>query len=131
MRTAPKRDTPTNAIWDRRKKVTLARLEQEARGLNPSSPPPIACLGGSILSSEAAVIVLSAKLSAPRLPLALVVRPRLLQELESISSHQLTLLCAPAGSGKTTLLSAWAASQRSAQGVASALAWLSLDAFGQ
>jgi len=109
-------------------KVTLARLEQEARGLNPSSPPPIRASVAPSLSSELRVIVLSAKLSAPRLPLALVVRPRLLQELESISSHQLTLLCAPAGSGKTTLLSAWAASQRSAQGVASALAWLSLDA---
>jgi LuxR family maltose regulon positive regulatory protein len=109
-------------------KVTLARLEQEARVLNTSSSLPTPASVTPSLSSEPQVIVLSAKLSAPRVPLALVVRSRLLQELENVSSHRLTLLCAPAGSGKTTLLSAWAASQRNAQGVASALAWLSLDA---
>ncbi|HET8846333.1 MAG TPA: LuxR C-terminal-related transcriptional regulator [Ktedonobacteraceae bacterium] len=109
-------------------KVTLARLEQEASLLTSSSPPPVPSSGApSPSSSQQRVIVLSAKLSAPRLPLALVVRPRLLQELKSISSHRLTLLCAPAGSGKTTLLSAWAASQRSAHGAASAVVWLSLD----
>lgn len=107
--------------------VTLARLEQEAMILNTSSPPPVLASVAPSLSAEPQVIVLSAKLSAPRLPLALVARSRLLQELESVSSHRLTLLCAPAGSGKTTLLSAWAASQRSTQGAASALAWLSLD----
>jgi hypothetical protein len=109
-------------------KVTLARLEQEARLLNTSSPPPVRASVAPSPSSEQSVIMLSARLSAPRLPLALVVRPRLFQELESISSHRLTLLCAPAGSGKTTLLSVWAASQKSAPGAASALAWLSLDA---
>ncbi|MBV9231541.1 MAG: LuxR family transcriptional regulator, partial [Chloroflexi bacterium] len=108
-------------------KVTLARLEQEARILNTSSPPPVLVSAAPSPSSQQRVIVLSAKLSAPRLPLALVARARLLQELESISSHRLTLLCAPAGSGKTTLLSAWVASQRRAHGAASAVAWLSLD----
>jgi LuxR family transcriptional regulator, maltose regulon positive regulatory protein len=108
-------------------KVTLARLEQEASILNASSPPSARASVAPSPSAEPRVIVLSAKLSAPRVPLALVVRPRLLHELERISSHRLTLLCTPAGSGKTTLLCAWAASQKRASAAASALTWLSLD----
>src|SRR5262245_32389184 len=65
--------------------------------------------------------LLATKLALPRLPSALVVRERLLRELETALVHRLTLLSAAAGWGKTTLLSAWATRHPHQ------VAWLSLD----
>lgn len=61
------------------------------------------------------------KLSHPRLPLALVVRERLLRSLNAALEHRLTLLSASAGWGKTTLLTTWASGQPQK------IAWVSLD----
>src|SRR5258708_25054943 len=57
--------------------------------------------------------LLSAKLSAPRLPSWLVERSGLLRELDAVRAYPLTLVSASAGSGKTTLLSAWVAAVQS------------------
>src|SRR5947207_12046867 len=88
------------------------------------------------------MMLLTTKLIPPRIPTVLVVRDRLLQQLDAALSHRLTLLSASAGSGKTTLLSAWAAATSHAQAQGPygwrprwhgqqeaeyALAWLSLD----
>ncbi|MGO8949331.1 MAG: LuxR C-terminal-related transcriptional regulator [Ktedonobacterales bacterium] len=121
-------------------RVTFTRLEQVATGFNrSSSPPPLAQMPTSP-SSEQRRVLLSTKLTAPRLPIWLVERSRLLRELDAVRCHPLTLVSASAGSGKTTLLSAWAAAAQSAaasvgraQGaghrvVQTAFAWLSLDA---
>ena len=76
-------------------------------------------------------ILLQTKLHRPRLPHNLVVRTRLLEVLNHVISHQLTLVCAPAGFGKTTLVCTWlermAADQPAADATKPA-AWLSLDA---
>lgn len=61
------------------------------------------------------------KLSPPRQPATLVARARLLEQLDQVLTHQLTLLSASAGFGKTTLLSCWAAHR------AHLMAWLSLE----
>ena len=66
-------------------------------------------------------VLLAAKLARPRLPAGLVVRQRLLSDLDAAYSHRLTLLSAAAGWGKTTALSAWVADQPHA------VAWVSLD----
>jgi LuxR family maltose regulon positive regulatory protein len=66
-------------------------------------------------------LLLSSKLTPPRLPHALVERERLLVALDRALLTPLTLLAAPAGWGKTTLLAAWA--RRNAARVA----WLSLE----
>ncbi len=120
--------------------VTLVRLEEVARDLSSehareTKPAPLTSLreahvvetGRSEAAPDASrqaeqrMAFLKSKLSPPRLPPALVERTRLLEELDAVYAHGLTLLSAPAGSGKTTLLSAWAA-------VSSQLiAWLSLD----
>src|SRR5579884_1372806 len=138
--------------------VTFARLEEEAKALTSESAP--ASFGPSWTPSEISihqagtvrtefwpkakseerrVMLLSPKLSRPRLTPSLVERERLLNELDGIRSHNLTLLSASAGSGKTTLLSAWVAafsqrgaSRRTTGGVERkeaeyAVAWLSLD----
>jgi LuxR family maltose regulon positive regulatory protein len=52
-------------------------------------------------------LLLTTKLAHPRLPAALVLRERLLVQLDGALSKLLTLLSAAAGFGKTTLLSAW------------------------
>ncbi len=115
--------------------VTLARLEEVAREIAAPSP-----LRGETEREEAGPqvlrqekqrrMVLSTKLSPPRLPLSLVERERLLRELDLVRTHPLTLISASAGSGKTTLLSEWMAvcSQSDTyQGVTPVFAWLSLD----
>jgi LuxR family maltose regulon positive regulatory protein len=111
----------------RSSQVTFARLEQVAQQLlsSSSSPTPAALSQPFLLSN---------KLAPPRLPISLVQRPGLLDELDAIHSHSLTLVSASAGSGKTTLLSAWVAAsvrqqaQRSrAAGEETAFAWLSLE----
>src|SRR5205085_6981259 len=113
--------------------VTFAHLEGVAKELTsePSLPPLASELPA--LSPEQRVALLSSKLAAPRLPLSLVERSRLLNELDAARTHPLTLISASAGSGKTTLISAWVASSREERRSQAAerepaLAWLSLEA---
>ncbi|QBD82888.1 LuxR family transcriptional regulator [Ktedonosporobacter rubrisoli] len=116
-------------------RVTTARLEEEARilragveaGARPSPVPPAQAPIAPPLPSE---VLLSTKLSVPRLPPGLVERPRLLRDLNTVSLYRLTLISASAGSGKTTLLAAWDAdcARRADEGEEASLAWLSLDA---
>jgi LuxR family maltose regulon positive regulatory protein len=106
--------------------VTFARLEEMAQRLTSSSSPASFALAKTAL--------LSSKLAPPQLPTSLVSRARLLDELEAVYTHPLTLVSASAGSGKTTLLSAWGESNRQsgrlrAAGREPAFAWLSLEAF--
>ncbi len=140
-------------------KVTFDRLEGAAKLLKsePSSvplrtPPQKEASSASIAETgreesrpnvqpqaEQEVVLLSPKLSRPRLSTPLVERERLLSELEAVRSHPLTLVSASAGSGKTTLLSAWMALSSQPQkslettggaernGVEPLVAWLSLD----
>ncbi len=98
------------------------------------------CASASSAALQQVGVLLSTKLSPPRLPVSLVERSRLLSELDAARSHPLTLVSASAGSGKTTLLSAWAAtsaipqaSGKRAQGAErreaeQTVTWLSLDA---
>jgi len=115
--------------------LTLARLEEVAQdlGSEPTSTPLAQVKNAP--SSEQKGVLLSSKLSPPRLPNSLVERARLLIELDAVCSHSLTLVSASAGSGKTTLLSAWATASSSRQeerrrttGGEPAFVWLSLDA---
>ncbi len=66
--------------------------------------------------------ILATKLYIPSPPPRAVLRPRLLERLNTGRHRKLTLLSAPAGFGKTTLLSTWVT--RGTRPVA----WLSLDA---
>ena len=71
--------------------------------------------------------VLDTKLFAPvRRPL-LVVRPRLIERLDTVleAGRKLALISAPAGFGKTTLVSDWI--EQSVHRPAPRVAWLSLD----
>ena len=72
--------------------------------------------------------MLATKLFAPTPRPQLVVRPRLLEQLDTTldASHRLTVLSAPAGFGKTTLLSDWLSPLDKSQRL-TRLAWLSLD----
>ena len=65
--------------------------------------------------------ILVTKLSRPGPPPKLVLRPGLVERLDTGLHRKLTLISAPAGFGKTTLVSAWAA------GSDRQVAWLSLD----
>ncbi|MBI4671598.1 MAG: helix-turn-helix transcriptional regulator [Chloroflexi bacterium] len=67
--------------------------------------------------------LLATKLYIPRLPPALVSRPRLIERLNAGLQHTpgVTLISAPAGFGKTTLLSHWIPQ------AGRPVAWLSLD----
>src|SRR5947209_5421817 len=93
--------------------LSLAHLEETARSLWREQQPPQALDQG--------MLVLSGRLTPPRLPNALVERERLLSSLDEALATPLTLLSAPAGLGTTTLLAAWAR-RHEAQ-----VAWLSLD----
>src|SRR2546421_7510554 len=120
--------------------VTLARLEKVAQELSSTPLPALLAPEPTALSLEQHSLLLSTKLSPPRLPGSLVERSRLLKELDAAGSHPLTLVSASAGSGKTTLLSAWPAasckppaSEGRTQGLdrrrsEQAVTWLSLDA---
>ncbi len=140
-------------------KVTFSRLEEVAKILRSESPSAslhtslqreasslsFVEMGGERSrqdtkpQAEQEVVLLSPKLSHPRLSTPLVERERLLSELNAVRSHPLTLISASAGSGKTTLLSAWAAlssqPQESLKTIEGAkriraelmFAWLSLD----
>jgi len=107
--------------------LTLARLEQVAQELaHAQSPaqcvPSLTTVFGAGWHVEQQAMPLATKLARPRLPVALIVRERLLRQLAAVPAHRLTLLSAAAGWGKTTLLSAWAAEH------SHPVAWLSLDA---
>lgn len=71
--------------------------------------------------------LLEPKLSPPRLPGSLVVRERLLAQLDTGQEGKLTLIAAPAGFGKTTLASQWVADRRE-RGTFPPVAWVALDA---
>jgi LuxR family maltose regulon positive regulatory protein len=109
--------------------LTFARLEEVARDLSNSSSPAFIPQ-----PAEPDELLLTSKCAPCRLPLSLVKRTRLLDDLEAVINHPLTLLSAPAGFGKTTLLSAWltanalpgARVHRVKEGEV-AVAWLSLE----
>ncbi len=116
--------------------LTLERLEQVAGELSgahvpepraPHSTPPAsraqmpAALSDAARQAEQPVLLLATKLATPRVPATLVVRERLLSDLDGALAHRLTLLSAAAGWGKTTLLSLWASTHPHQ------VAWLSLD----
>jgi LuxR family maltose regulon positive regulatory protein len=114
--------------------LTFARLEEAAQDLSSEPAPPSHSQAKNVLSSSRAGVLLSSKLSPPRLPNTLVERACLFTELDAVGSHSLTLVSASAGSGKTTLLSAWMAAEvspavsRSRAGRATpAFSWLSLE----
>ena len=65
--------------------------------------------------------ILATKLYIPPLRPNVVIRPRLLEQLNEGLHHKLILISAPAGFGKTTLVSEWLA------GCERPAAWLSLD----
>ena len=65
--------------------------------------------------------LLQTKLRLPPLQPKLVLRPRLLAQLDAALHCRLILLCAPAGFGKSTLLTTWL------HGVNRPIAWLALD----
>ncbi len=65
--------------------------------------------------------LLQTKLRLPPLQPKLVLRPRLLDQLDAALHCRLILLCAPAGFGKSTLLTTWL------HGVNRPVAWLALD----
>ncbi len=67
--------------------------------------------------------LLSAKLAVPQLPLGLVPRERLRDQLDRGAARRVTLVSAGPGWGKTMMVAGWAA----AQPAHSAVAWLSLD----
>ena len=75
-------------------------------------------------------ILLQTKLHRPPISKGLVVRSRLLEQLNSSMIHPITLVCAPAGFGKTTLVCTWLEQMAAGQGEkgpALPSAWLSLD----
>jgi LuxR family maltose regulon positive regulatory protein len=102
--------------------LTLARLEQVAGELSgahlpepgaPHAPAPTsgaqmrAVVSDAARKAELRVVLLATKLAPPRVGATLVVRERLLMQLDGALSHRLTLLSAAAGYGKTTLLATW------------------------
>ena len=104
-------------------KVTLERLEQEARTFAAATAAPPQKMRQAVQESPGRgdVLLLETKYTLPRSPSTLVRRERLLNALDAVLEHRLLLCSASAGAGKTTLLSAWAA-QSPHQ-----VAWLSLE----
>ncbi|HEX6484018.1 MAG TPA: LuxR C-terminal-related transcriptional regulator [Ktedonobacteraceae bacterium] len=102
-------------------RVSLARLEEAAQAL--AREPTLPALADSLTQppAEPELSLLSTKLAPPRLPNSLVVRDRLLADLERALSTPFTLLAASAGWGKTMLLSTWVSLHQER------IAWLSLD----
>ena len=68
--------------------------------------------------------LLDTKLYVPRLRSGLVSRPRLVQRLNRVIDHKLTLISAPAGFGKSTILTEWLAASPLGE---NAVGWVSLD----
>jgi LuxR family transcriptional regulator, maltose regulon positive regulatory protein len=67
--------------------------------------------------------LLTTKLFIPQPRPGLIVRPRLMERLDSILTNRLTLVSAPAGYGKTTVLSQWIIKNKSQFKVS----WVQLD----
>lgn len=108
--------------------ASIGRLEDVAQALareNQAAPPAEALPPASPAPLFSSALLLP-KLLAPRLPAALVQRPRLLQQLDD-SHRKLTLVTAPAGFGKTTVVRQWIEQRRSRSPELS-VAWVSLDA---
>ena len=103
-------------------RVSLARLEEAAQALARESTLPSLADSRMQPPAEPSMTLVFTKLAPPRLPHSLVVRDRLLADLERASSIPFTLLAASAGWGKTTLLSTWVSLHQEQ------VAWLSLDA---
>ena len=101
--------------------VSFARLEEAAQSLSRESAPPLSASSHTSRGIEQPILLLSTKLSAPRLPNGLVERERLLVELDRALSKPLALLTASAGWGKTTLLATWTSRH------VKEVAWLALD----
>ena len=75
-------------------------------------------------------ILLHTKLHRPPITGRLLVRSRLLDQLNSSIDRPITLVCAPAGFGKTTLVCTWLEDLASSQGEKETIppaTWLSLD----
>ena len=79
-------------------------------------------------------LLVPTKLYFPQVRSGLIVRPRLIEQLNNSLDGRFTLLSAPAGFGKTTLLAEWISCQNErgrkeqlAGQVLSKIAWLSLD----
>ena len=68
-----------------------------------------------------ATLILSTKLFVPPLRPGLILRQRLMEQLNASSQRKLTLVSAPAGYGKTTMISSWLHETKIPS------AWLSLD----
>jgi LuxR family maltose regulon positive regulatory protein len=128
--------------------LTVAHLEELAHALASKAPvvandtehkdkPPFSTVvtesHTQVLSVPTLVAVklpqlplLRFKLQPPRLHPSLIVRERLLVQLDAALEQPVTLLSAPAGFGKTTLVSQWLAA-RDAAGQLPSLAWVALD----
>lgn len=109
--------------------VTIARLEEVADALNhhrESGAQATRKHGETEASSSHPTALLLSKLQAPRLPSSLVARSHLLERLDAVLEHKLTLLVAPAGYGKTTIVNQWI-HERPANAGSRSVAWVSLD----
>jgi LuxR family transcriptional regulator, maltose regulon positive regulatory protein len=73
------------------------------------------------------IIILQTKLNRPSVTRDLVVRPRLLKQLNVGLEGAITLVIAPAGFGKTTLVSSWLQAANGTDGISLPATWLSLD----
>lgn len=71
--------------------------------------------------------ILRTKLLPPRLHKSAIVRESLVARLEQDAERKVTLVVAPAGFGKTTLVNQWLRGKGAMQGIAPAMAWLSLE----
>ena len=72
-------------------------------------------------------MVLQTKLNRPVVTRDLVVRSRLLQQLDAGLNGAITLVVAPAGFGKTTLITSWLQTATGDNGLPLPATWLSLD----
>lgn len=105
-------------------RVTFSRLEDVAQHLSSASPsarfhPDQPEASHQELWWEEEVLL--SRLAPPLFSPSLVIRERLLSQLDQARSYRLTLLAASAGWGKTTLLSMWTTR------AVFPIAWLSLD----
>ena len=75
---------------------------------------------------DAPVVVLTARLTPPRLPEWYVDRPRLSETIERGARGAVTLVRAPAGSGKTCAAAAWTASHQHA-GASGTVCWVRFE----
>lgn len=111
--------------------LTLDRLEQTAQALSTLTGEKRTVPGDQGMNeARQQPPLLAPKLHLPRLHSSLILRERLLVQLDAGLERKLTLLSAPAGFGKTTLVSQWLASRRDSHDAGHPLppvAWVSLD----